>query len=108
MTQENGFVSIRSNHTVDQTGLHMRPTKLLIFGNPKAGTPLMVALPSAAIDLPLKMLVWEDTEGNRWISYNAPAYLQTRHGFAPELVKNIAVVEVTLGVGLIRAARKME
>ena len=60
----------------------MRPTKLLIFGSPKAGTPLMVAAPSIAIDLPLKILVWEDAEGKVWIAYNSPAYLQTRHGVA--------------------------
>ena len=69
----------------------MRPTKLLIFGNPKAGTPLMIAAPSIAIDLPLKILVWEDAEGKVWISYNSPAYLQKRHGLPQELVQNIAV-----------------
>jgi len=71
----------------------MPPTKLLIFGNPKAGTPLMLAAPSSAIDLPLKILVWEDGQGKVWASYNSPQYLQQRHGFPQELLSNIAVVE---------------
>jgi uncharacterized protein (DUF302 family) len=65
----------------------------LIFGNPKAGTPLMIASPSIAIDLPLKVLVWEDADGKVWIAYNAPTYLQARHRLPQELVQNIAVVE---------------
>jgi uncharacterized protein (DUF302 family) len=117
----NGIVSIPSNHSVDQTveklrqilqakgvklfalvdhsgeaekaGMQMRPTKLLIFGNPKAGTPLMIASPSIAIDLPLKILVWEDANSKRWISYNSLAYLEARHNVPQELVPNIAVVE---------------
>jgi len=71
----------------------MRPTKLLIFGNPKAGTPLMVASPSITIELPLKLLVWEDADAKVWISYNAPAYLQGRHGEPQALVPTLAVVE---------------
>jgi len=86
------FAVIDHSGEAEQAGMHMRPTKLLIFGNPKAGTPLMVASPTAAIDLPLKILVWEDNSGQVQISYNSPAYLQTRHGFPEELVKNIAVV----------------
>lgn len=74
-------------------GLQLRPTKLLIFGSPKAGTPLMVASTSIAIDLPLKLLVWEDADANVWISYNAPTYLEARHGVPPELVPTLAVVE---------------
>jgi len=116
---DTGIVSVPSNHSVDQTvenlkaillakgvklfalvdhsgeaekaGIQMRPTKLLIFGNPKAGTPLMLASPSIAIDLPLKILVWEDRDGKVWISYNSPAYLQARHSVPQELVQNIAV-----------------
>jgi uncharacterized protein (DUF302 family) len=72
--------------------MKMPSTKLLIFGNPKAGTSLMLSAPSSAIDLPLKVLVWEDVEGKVWLSYNSPEYLQERHGFAPELAANIAVV----------------
>jgi uncharacterized protein (DUF302 family)/uncharacterized membrane protein YidH (DUF202 family) len=117
---ENGIVSTPSSHSVDQTveklramlqakgvalfalvdhggeaakvGMTMRPTKLLIFGNPKAGTPLMLAAPSSAIDLPLKILVWEDGQSKVWISYNSPQYLQKRHGIPQELMENIAVV----------------
>jgi uncharacterized protein (DUF302 family) len=118
---DNGIVNVPSNHSVDQTveslkqilqakgvnlfalvdhsgeaekvGLQMRPTKLVIFGSPKAGTPLMQAAPSIAIDLPLKILVWEDAQGKVWVSYNSPAYLQQRHNLPPELLQNIAVVE---------------
>jgi len=116
-----GIVDLRTDHSVDETvdrlreilqskaielfalvdhsgeaakaGLHMPPTKLLIFGNPKAGTPVMLAAPTAAIDLPLKILVWQDPEGQVWVSYNSPAYLERRHGFPPELVQNLAAVE---------------
>jgi uncharacterized protein (DUF302 family) len=117
----NGIVSIPASHSVDQTvekfqsilqakgitlfalvdhsgeaarvGMAMRPTKLLIFGSPKAGTPLMLAAPSIAIDLPLKALVWEDEQGAVWISYNAPAYLRERHGLPLNLLQNISVIE---------------
>jgi uncharacterized protein (DUF302 family) len=78
-----------------KVGLTMRPTKLLIFGNPKAGTPLMIASPSVAIDLPLKALVWEDDEGKVWLSYNSPDYLKERHRIPDELLQNIA------GIGVI-------
>lgn len=74
-------------------GLRMPDTKLLIFGHPKAGTPIMLASPSAAIDLPLKILVAEDSAGDVWLSYNSTNYLQTRHGVSQELAKNISVVE---------------
>ena len=121
MATNNGIVSKKSNHSVDETleklksmllakgvaifaiidhsgeaekvGLKMPPTKLIIFGSPKAGTPLMLAAPSVAIDLPLKILISEDAEGNTWVSYNSPAYLQQRHGLPQELLQNIAVVE---------------
>jgi len=117
----NGIVDTLSNHSVDQTverlkgillskgvtlfalidhsgeaekiGMEMLPTKLLIFGSPKGGTPLMLAAPSSAIDLPLKILVWEDANQKVWISYNSLAYLKERHGLADELLLNIAVVE---------------
>jgi uncharacterized protein (DUF302 family) len=118
---DNGIVSRPSHHSVDQTveklrqilrangvklfalvdhsgeaekvGMHLRPTKLLIFGNPKAGTPLMIAAPGIAIDLPLKILVSEDADGKVWISYNSAGFLQARHGVPENLVQNIAVVE---------------
>ena len=117
----NGIINKPSNHSVDETvaklegilqakqvtlvalvdhsgeaakvGLAMRPTKLLIFGNPKGGTPLMLAAPSIAIDLPLKILVWEDGQGKVWLSYNSSEYLKERHNLPPELLQNIAVVE---------------
>jgi uncharacterized protein (DUF302 family) len=117
---ENGIMTIPSHHSVEQTvqkleeilqakgvklfalidhsgeaeraGMQLPPTKVLIFGNPKAGTPLMIASPSIAIDLPLKVLVREDDQGKVWISYNTPAYLQARHSLPPDLVQNIAVV----------------
>ena len=73
--------------------MKMLPTKLLIFGSPKAGTPVMEAAPSIAIDLPLKVLIWEDSQGKVWISYNSTSYLQERHDVPAELVRNIAVVE---------------
>src|SRR6266581_3880191 len=116
-----GLIDIRSSHSVDETveklkgilqakgialfalidhsgaaikaGMKMRPTKLLIFGNPKAGTPVMLAAPSSAIDLPLKVLIWEDAQGKVWVTYNSPAYLQERHSLPPELRQNIALVE---------------
>jgi uncharacterized protein (DUF302 family) len=87
------FALIDHSGEAEKAGMQMRPTKLLIFGNPKAGTRLMIASPSIAIDLPLKVLVWESADGKVWISYNAPAYLQTRHGLPPDLVQNIAAVE---------------
>src|ERR1700684_2566977 len=75
------FALIDHSGEAEKVGLKMRPTKLLIFGNPKAGTPLMLAAPTTAIDLPLKLLVWEDVAGKAWISYNSPEYLRQRHGF---------------------------
>ena len=77
----------------EKAGMKMPPTKLLIFGNPAAGTPLMLAAPSIAIDLPLKILVWEDAHKNTWVSYNSSAYVQERHNLPTELLQNIAVVE---------------
>jgi uncharacterized protein (DUF302 family) len=118
---ENGVINISTSRTVDETvdkiksllqakgiklfavidhsgeaasiGIKMPPTKLLIFGNPKAGTPLMLAAPSVAIDLPLKLLVWQDARGDRWISYNSPQYLRQRHALPEDLLKNIAAIE---------------
>ena len=116
-----GIVDTPSHHTVDETvgrlkellqakgvpifalidhsgeaakaGFKMRPTKLLIFGNPRAGTPPMLAAPSLAIDLPLKILVWEDAQGRAWLSYNSLEYLSERHGAPADLIQNLAVVE---------------
>ena len=121
LNSDTGIVDIRSNHSVDQTverikgilnakgvtlfafvdhsgeaekvGMEMPPTKLLIFGSPKGGTPVMLAVPSIAIDLPLKVLVWEDSSGKVWVSYNSPDYLQERHDVPDELMQNISLVE---------------
>ncbi len=87
------FALVDHSGEAEKVGMKMVPTKLLIFGNPKASTPLMMAAPSSAIDLPLKILVWEDAEKKVWISYNRPAYLQERHRIPSELLHNIAVVE---------------
>jgi uncharacterized protein (DUF302 family)/uncharacterized membrane protein YidH (DUF202 family) len=120
-TPENGIVRLPSSHSVGETvarlqeilqnkgvklfaivdhsgeaekaGMKMPDTKLLIFGNPKGGTPLMLAAPSVALDLPLKILVAEDASGKTWISYNAPSYLQARYNLPADLVPNIAVID---------------
>jgi uncharacterized protein (DUF302 family) len=120
-SRDNGIIDIPSNHSVDETveklkgilqangvtlfalidhsgeaqkvAMKMRPTKLLIFGNPKGGTPVMLAAPRSAIDLPLKILIWEDAQGKVWLTYNSTVYLQERHNLSPELLHNIAVVE---------------
>jgi uncharacterized protein (DUF302 family) len=94
MLREKGvrlFALVDHSGEAEKAGLQMRPTKLLIFGNPKGGTPLMLAAPSVAIDLPLKILVSEDAQGKVWISYNEPAYLQARHGIPAELLPNMAL-----------------
>lgn len=116
----NGIITQPSNHSVDETvakltnileskgvmlfalvdhsgeaekvGMKMPATKLLIFGSPKAGTPLMLAAPSIAIDLPLKILVSEDAQGKVWLSYNSPEYLKDRHNLPADLLQAIAVV----------------
>ena len=86
------FAMVDHSGEAERTGLKMRPTQLLIFGSPKGGTPVMVAAPTLAIDLPLKTLVWEDAAGKVWVSYNSPEYLEQRHGIPADLVKNIAGV----------------
>src|SRR5260370_4622816 len=87
------FTIVDHSGEAASAGLKMPNTKLLIFGNPKAGTPLMLASPSVALDLPLKILVAEDAAGKVWISYNPPAYLHARHHLTPDLLPNIAVIE---------------
>ncbi len=87
------FALVDHSGEAEKVGMKMPPTKLLIFGSPKAGTPLMLAAPSIAIDLPLKILVWEDAQARVWVSYNSPDYLQERHKVPPALMQNIAVVE---------------
>ena len=92
------FATIDHSEEAKRVGLEMPPTKVLIFGNAKAGTPVMLAAPSAAIDLPLKVLVAEDN-GGVWISYNTPEYLQHRHGFPGELVGTLAGVRAVVEHG---------
>ena len=121
MAADNGIASVPSKYSVSETldrleaiargkgltifaridfaadaarnGLQMRPTALLIFGNPKAGTPLMLAAPSVALDLPLKALAWEDAAGRVFVSYNLPEYLRERHGVPAELLPSIAGIK---------------
>jgi uncharacterized protein (DUF302 family) len=93
------FAKIDFSGDAKRAGLEMLPTMLLVFGNPKGGTPVMVAAPTAALDLPLKVLFAQDMNGKVWLRYNAPEYLAERHSIPAELVKNIA------GVGaLVQAA----
>ena len=95
LLQERGvMVFARVDHSGEaaKVGQQMRPTKLLIFGSPKGGTPLMRAAPTVAIDLPLKALFWEDAESKVWLTYNDPRYLQQRHNVPAELLPNIAGV----------------
>ena len=87
------FALVDHSGEAEKVGMKMPPTKLLIFGSPKAGTSLMLATPSIALDLPLKILVREDGQGKVWVSYNSPEYLKDRHGLPQELLQNIAVVE---------------
>jgi uncharacterized protein (DUF302 family) len=93
------FARIDFSGDAERAGLSMRPMQMLLFGNPKAGTPILIAAPRAGLDLPLRALAWEDSDGTVWVSSNAPDYLATRHGLTPELVARVA------GAGaLIRSA----
>jgi uncharacterized protein (DUF302 family) len=87
------FAIIDHSGEAQKAGLTMRPTKLVIFGNPKGGTPLMVVAPSAAIDLPLKILIYEAPDSTVQVCYSTPSYLQQRHNLPQDLLQNIAVVE---------------
>jgi uncharacterized protein (DUF302 family) len=84
------FAVIDHSGEAEKVGLKMPATKVVIFGSPKGGTPLMVAAPSLAIDLPMKALVTEDAAGKVWVTYNSPDYLQQRHGVPEELIRNLA------------------
>jgi uncharacterized protein (DUF302 family) len=88
------FAQIDFSGDAERSGLALLPTGLVILGNPKAGTPLMAATPTAAIDLPLKILAWQDAEGGRWVAYNEAEYLRARHGFPAELLRNISALGV--------------
>jgi uncharacterized protein (DUF302 family) len=91
------FAVIDHSGEAEKVGLKMRPTKVVIFGSPKGGTPLMVAAPSLAIDLPLKALVAEDAAGKVSVTYNDPEYLRDRHGVPGELIKNLAGAGAVIG-----------
>lgn len=84
------FVRVDHSGEAEKAGLKMPPTQLLIFGNPKGGTPVMLAAPTAAIDLPLKALAWQDGDGKVWLSYNDPEYLKKRYGLTDDEIKTIA------------------
>jgi uncharacterized protein (DUF302 family) len=84
------FARIDHSGEATKVGLKMPPTELLIFGSPKSGTPLMIASPTLALDLPLKALVWQDGDGAAWLSYNSPEYLQQRHSIPEALIQKIA------------------
>jgi uncharacterized protein (DUF302 family) len=86
------FALVDHSGEAEKVGLNMPPTKLLNFGSPKGGTPAMLAAPSIAIDLPLKVLISEDREGKVWISYNAPEFLGRRHNLPDALLPNISAV----------------
>ncbi len=86
------FCRIDHSGEAEKIGMKMHPTQLLIFGNPQGGTPLMLASPTVAIDLPLKALLWEDADKKVWVTYNSPEYLEQRHDISPELLKNIALI----------------
>ncbi len=94
------FARIDHSGEAEKVGLKMRPTQLVIFGNPRAGTALMNSSPSVAIDLPLKALAWEDGSGKVWLSYNSPDYMKQRHEIKEEFVKSIAVIEVLVDEAL--------
>ena len=87
------FAGVDHSGEAAKVGFEMRATKLVIFGNPKAGTPLMIAAPDSALDLPLKILIAEEPSGITRVSYNSLAYLQARYGLTPELVTNVAAIE---------------
>jgi uncharacterized protein (DUF302 family) len=84
------FAHIDFSGDAARAGLAMRPEQMLIFGNPKAGTPLMVDAPVAGLDLPLKALAWEDADGSTWVAYNDPQYIVRRHNLNPALAANLA------------------
>ena len=84
------FATVDHSGEAAKVGMEMHPTKLLIFGSPKGGTPVMLAAPTTAIDLPLKALVWEDMQGKVWITQNRVEYLRQRHGFPADFEKNLA------------------
>jgi uncharacterized protein (DUF302 family) len=100
------FARIDQQAEAEKVELSLCPTQLLLFGNPKAGTSLMVAEPTIALDLPLKVLAWEATDGKVWVSYNDPNYLKERFSLSDELVKNIAIIAPLIYQALSSAERQ--
>jgi uncharacterized protein (DUF302 family) len=103
LLQEKGltiFCRIDHSGEAEKAGLKMHPTQLILFGSPKGGTPVMVASPTIAIDLPLKALIWQDAGGKVWVSYNSPEYLQQRHDVPADLIKNISGAGLLLQLAL--------
>lgn len=84
------FARIDHSQAAAEVGLNMRPTQVLLFGNPLVGTPAMIVAPTLAIDLPSKALIWEDQDGSVWLTYNAPDYLKKRHGIPDELASSLS------------------
>ena len=94
------FALIDHGGEAEKAGMSMPPAKVLIFGNPKGGTPLMLAAPTCALELPLKCLVWQDRAGHVWMTYNAPGYLKERFGLSDDLIQNIAGMERLIDLAL--------
>jgi uncharacterized protein (DUF302 family) len=94
------FAQIDHSDEAQQAGLEMPPAHVLIFGGPKAGTPLMIASPLLALELPLKALVWQDAAGQVWISYESSDYLASRFAIPAELVQNIAGIDGVIAAAL--------
>jgi len=90
------FARVNHSDEAEHVGLTMRPTEVLIFGNPKGGTPVMLAAPTAAIDLPLKALAWQDADGKVWLSYNDPQYFKDRYSLTDDQIKTIAGIGTLL------------
>ena len=95
------FALVDHSGEAEKAGLKMPPTQLLIFGNPKGGTPVMLAAPTAAIDLPWKALAWQDTSGKVWLSYNDAAYIQRRFGLTDDVMKPLAGLGAVIEQALI-------
>ena len=95
------FATIDHSGEAEKAGLPMPPTQLLIFGNPKGGTGIMLAAPLAAIDLPLKALAWQDSAGKVWLTYNDPQYLKNRFGLADDTIQPIAGIGALLEQALL-------
>jgi uncharacterized protein (DUF302 family) len=93
------FAHFDHSREAARAGLVMQPAHVLVFGNPKAGTPLMIASPLLALDLPLKVLVWQDHRGQVWVSYSEPKFVAQRYNIPPDLVRVIAAVQ-----GIVDAA----